>query len=170
MPIPLPIETGRLVIRTFSPADAAEMTGVYCDPEVMRYIPGGALSDLEAVRRALATYIAAQEKWGFSSWALVERASGRLIGDAGFAWYDPPREVELGYTLAREHWGKGYGTEAARACLEAGLRHLDVDRIVALVDAENERSLHLPLRIGMERVGEIEAHGRPHVLFASTSR
>jgi RimJ/RimL family protein N-acetyltransferase len=166
--IPLPIRTERLVIRAFVPdEDAAEMTRVYCDPEVMRYVPGGALPDERAVRKALERYVSEQDEFGFSSWGVVERASGRLIGDAGFAFYDPPHEVELGYTFAREYWGKGYATEAARACLRAWREHLGRSRIVALVDAGNEASLRVPERIGMRRVGVIEAHGRPHVLFAA---
>lgn len=144
------------------------MTRVYCDEEVMRYIPGGALADEEAVRAALSRYAADQAEHGFSSWAVVERESGRLIGDAGFAWYDPPDEVELGYTLARDSWGKGYATEAARACLQAGVEHLHVNRIVSLVDERNEASLRVPERIGMTRVDVVEAHGRPHVLFEAT--
>ena len=90
-----------------------------------------------------------------------------MIGDVGFGVFEPTGEIELGWTLARDRWGHGYGTEVAAACLGAGLAHLAADRIVALVDAENEASLRVAERIGMARVETIEAHGRPHVLFAA---
>src|SRR2546423_2279512 len=118
MPIPLPIETERLLIRPFTPdSDSSAMADVYCDPEVVRYIPGGALADEEAVRAMLETYAGAQAEHGFSSWAVVERKVGRLIGDAGFGIFQPTGDIELGYTIARDCWGRGYATEAARACL-----------------------------------------------------
>ena len=168
MPIPLPIETERLLIRPFAPgADAAAMADVYCDPDVMRFVPGGALPDEEAVRAALERYARAQAEHGFSSWAVVERRTGRLVGDVGFGIFGPTGDVELGYTLARDCWGRGYATEAARACLEAASAHLDARRIVAVVDVQNEASLRVPERIGMTRVGTVEAHGRPHALFAT---
>jgi ribosomal-protein-alanine N-acetyltransferase len=168
VPVPLPLETKRLVIRAFDPAaDTDEMVAVYCDPEVMRFIPGGALADEPAVRKALERYAAEHRERGFGSWAVVERDSGRVIGDAGFGLYDPPDVIELGYTIGRAHWGRGYGVEAASACLAAGREHLRPARIVALVDARNEASLGVPQRIGMARVGTVEAHGRPHVLFSS---
>jgi [ribosomal protein S5]-alanine N-acetyltransferase len=168
MPIPLPIETERLLLRPFAPdSDAAAMVDIYCDPEVMRFVPGGALPSEEAVRAMLETYARAQSEHGFSSWAVVERRSGRIVGDAGFGVFEATGDVELGYTLARDSWGHGYATEAAGACLRAALIHLDAARIIAVVDAENEASLRVPERIGMGRVETIEAHGRPHVLFAT---
>jgi ribosomal-protein-alanine N-acetyltransferase len=170
MAVPLPIETDRLLIRLFELGDARDIADVYCDAEVMRYIPGGTLDGLGAVRERLATYAEAQAAQGFSSWAVVERESGKVVGDAGFGIFEPTGDVELGYTLARDRWGRGYATEAAGACLLAGLEHLEAPRIVAAVDAENERSLPVPGRIGMRRLGEVEAHGRPHVLFAATRR
>ena len=167
MPIPLPIETERLLVRSFVPhTDSESMIAVYCDPEVMRYIPGGALS-AESVRATLEEYAQAHEERGFSSWALIERASGRLIGDTGFHIFAPTGEIELGYTLARAAWGQGYATEAAKACLAAGLEHLGVTRIIAVVDIDNETSQRVAERIGMARVETIEAHGRPHVLFGA---
>lgn len=167
MPIPLPIETERLLIRPFSPhADSDPMFEVYGDPEVMRYIPGGALS-AEAVRTTLEQHARAQQERGFSSWALIERASGRLIGDVGFGIFAPTGDIEVGYTLARDAWRRGYATEAAKACLEAGLEHLAVARIIAVVDVDNETSHRVAERIGMSRLGTIEAHGRPHFLFAA---
>jgi ribosomal-protein-alanine N-acetyltransferase len=169
MPIPLPIETERLLVRPFVPqTDSESMIAVYCDPQVMQYIPGGALA-AESVRATLEEYAQAHEERGFSSWALIERASGRLIGDAGFGIFTPTGDIELGYTLARDAWGHGYATEAAKACLAAGLEHLGVPRIIAVVDVDNETSQRVAERIGMTRIETIEAHGRPHVLFHAGS-
>ena len=168
MPVTLPIRTERLLIRSFdADADCEAMLDVYGDPDVMRFIPGGALRDVEAVKKLLAEYANAQEARGFSSWALVELASGALIGDVGFGIFEPTGEVALGYTLARRYRGHGYATEAAAACLAAGKAQLSAERIIAVVDQANESSLRVALRIGMLRVGTIDAHGRPHVLFAA---
>lgn len=156
-------------MRSFRPEmDIDAMFAVYGDPEVMRFIPGGALADEAAVRSLLVAYADAQQRRGFSSWAVVDRASGRVIGDAGFGMFAPTGDVELGYTLARDRWGHGYATEAASACLAAGLAELSAPRIIALVDEENEASLRVPERIGMTRVETIQAHGRAHVLFAAS--
>ena len=166
MSIPLPMETERLEIRPFVPeTDAAAIADVYGDPEVMRFIPGGALG-LDAIQAELDRHRRWQAARGFSSWALVERATGRLIGDVGFGIFEPTGDVELGYTLARDCWGRGYATEAAAVCLDAALAHLDVPRILAVVDAENNASMRVAERIGMERLDSIEAHGRPHFVFA----
>ncbi|MGZ4396290.1 MAG: GNAT family N-acetyltransferase [Gaiellaceae bacterium] len=121
--VPLPIETERLHIRPFLPdSDSEAMVSVYSDPEVMRFIPGGALDGLAAVRAALAEHAAGQEARGFAFWAVVERATGLVIGDVGFGIFEPTGEIELGWTLARDRWGRGYATEAASACLAAGSR------------------------------------------------
>ena len=92
-----------------------------------------------------------------------------MIGDVGFGIFEPTGDIELGYTLARDCWGRGYATEAAAACLAAGLRHLGAPRIVAAVDAENDASMRVAERIGLARIDTVEAHGRPHVLFAAHS-
>ncbi len=168
MSVTLPIETERLLIRSFdAEADSAPMLGVYGDPEVMRFILGGALADVEAVKALLDGYADAHRSFGFSSWGVVERASDSLIGDVGFAIFEPTGDIELGYTLARSHWGHGYATEAASACLAAGLAQLSAERIIAVVDEANESSLCVADRIGMRRVSVISAHGRPHVLCAA---
>lgn len=143
------------------------MVEMYCDPDVMRFIPGGACADENAVRALLVGYAEAQRTFGFSSWAVVERNSGQIVGDAGFGVFAPTGDVELGYTLSRRFHRLGYATEAARACLDAGLQHLNVPRIVAAVDAENRASLRVAERIGMQRCDEVVAHGRPHILFAA---
>jgi [ribosomal protein S5]-alanine N-acetyltransferase len=164
--IPLPIETERLILRAFAPErDAEQMLEVYGDPAVMRYIPEDVYRSLAAVRATLERYAREQESRGFSFWAVVERCGGHVVGDAGFGVFRQTGDVELGYTFRRDRWGRGYGTEAARACLDAGLAHLDVARIVAVVDEENQRSSQVAERIGMAVADTVELRGRPHRLF-----
>jgi ribosomal-protein-alanine N-acetyltransferase len=167
--VPLPIETDRLLVRRFRPQlDTAAMGAVYGDPDVMRFIPGGALGDLAAVRATLESHVRAQATRGFGCWAVVERETDEVVGDVGFGIFEPTHDIELGYTLRRDRWRFGYATEAARACLDAGLTHIAAPRIIAVVDEENEESQRVAERIGMSRIETIEAYGRPHVLFAAT--
>jgi RimJ/RimL family protein N-acetyltransferase len=164
--IPLPIETRRLVVRAFDPpADVDAMARVYCDREVMRYIVAGPMETRAEVARALADYKHAQETRGFAFYAVVVRGTGTVIGDVGFGVLQETGDVEIGWTLARSEWGRGYATEAAAATLAAGLVHLKVARIVAAVDRDNPTSLRVAHKLGMREFGEMTFRGRPHVLL-----
>jgi len=90
---------------------------------------------------------------GWSNWALELKASGELLGFTGLS---VPRRVlpfspcvEVGWRLARKHWGQGYATEAARAALEVGFARLDLREIVSFTMAGNVRSRAVMERIGM---------------------
>jgi RimJ/RimL family protein N-acetyltransferase len=163
--IPVPIETGRLLIRPFEAGDVDTIAGIYGDPEVMRHVCTGVL-DRPGTTALLETYGRAQEQHGFSTWAVVEKASGTVVGDVGFGLYAPTGEPELGYTLAAGVWGRGYGLEAAGACVAAALAHLPHRRLVAKVEPANARSLRLAERLGMRTVETIDVGGRPHLLLA----
>jgi len=163
--IPLPIETERLVIRPFEAADVDAMAAVYGDPEVMQHVCLGVLGRARTAA-LLEDYRRAQERHGFSTWAVVEKESGAVVGDVGFGVYAPTGEPELGYTLAAKVWGRGYGLEAARACVDAAFAHLPHRRLVAKVEPENERSLRLAERLEMRAVETIDVDGHPHLLLA----
>ena len=165
MTIPLPIETERLLIRPFEVSDVDSMAAIYGDPEVMRHVCLGVL-DRDATAALLAEYRRAQDERGFSTWAVVEKESGAVIGDVGFGLYRPTSEPELGYTFAAALWGRGYALEAARACVAAALAHFPQRRLVAKVEPENERSLRLAERLGMRTVETITVADRPHLLLA----
>jgi RimJ/RimL family protein N-acetyltransferase len=89
------------------------------------------------------------------------RPVGRVIEDE---W-----EVELGYHFARRHWGNGYATEAVAACLEFA-RKRGIDRVVALILPENDRSIRVAERVGMTPGRAVEHAGRPHMLWETTPR
>lgn len=162
----LVLETERLQVRAFRPGDLHSLHEVLGDPEVTRFmLPFPTRSH---TRRALERYIEVGERGEPTVWALVERASGRLIGDVGFGLLDPSgSDHELGYTLGRAWWGKGYATEAARACLAHGIEELGIDPVYALVMPDNEASVHVLEKIGMRPTGRRFARGADHLLFAT---
>lgn len=161
-----PLRTERLELRPFTPADVAAMEKVYGDPEVMRYVDSGEPKSPEQTRRELDAYIDHQNRHGFSFWAVCLRASGEVIGDAGL--YMNGADVELGYTFARAVWGQGYGSEAARRCVEAA-RELGLTRLIAQVRAQNHASVAILRGLGFVHEKPVVAYGQPYEQFALES-
>ena len=94
-------------------------------------------------------------------------STGALIGDGGLhplGGVGP--DVELGYTLARSAWGKGYATELGRALVQYAFETLGVARVVAQVEPANTASRHVLAKLGMTEREQRTAYGRPHLLYA----
>ena len=164
MPLEFPLRGPRLDLRPFTATDAADAQRVYGDPEVMRHVGEGGPASEEQTAVMLADYAAHQARHGFAFWAVIERASGQLIGDAGLEV--TAEGVELGYTLARAWWGQGLATEAAQRCVQAAFGPLGLTRLVAVVDPANPASAAVLGRLGFREERVVTAHGRPHRLFA----
>jgi ribosomal-protein-alanine N-acetyltransferase len=159
--------TPRLWLRPFTGADHDAAHAVYVDPEVMRWVGHGAHRTESETRSALRGYADALAKRGYGFVAVIERATGELIGDAGLhplGGRGP--DIELGYTLARAAWGRGYGTEIARALAEHAFDVLEAPRVVAQVEPDNRASRHVLEKLGMTEQETRMAHGRPHLLYA----
>jgi RimJ/RimL family protein N-acetyltransferase len=141
---------------------------------VWRYI-GDPSQTVDQTRERLERYGGWEREHGYTLWAVVERESGRLVGDCGLIPLEGQGpEVELGYRFDREHWGRGYATEAARAALAFGFDTLGLSEIVALTVPANERSRRVMERLGMTRspADDFEHPNlpsghplRPHVLY-----
>jgi ribosomal-protein-alanine N-acetyltransferase len=94
---------------------------------------------------------------GFGRFAVTDKRDGEFIGYSGLGVYD--NRVELNYGLSKQHWGKGYATEAALACLRYGFEELKLDRIAAVARVENIASQRVAENIGMEYEGELSRLG-----------
>jgi ribosomal-protein-alanine N-acetyltransferase len=164
VPVSFPLVTDRLSIRPFDASDRAAMQAIYDDVEVMRFITGAG----EDPSTWVDSYIRHQGEHGYAFWAVVERESGDLIGEAGLGPFDGRGpELELGYLLRRDRWGHGLATEAARACLAAAFDGLGAMTVVAVVDEGNAASLAVLRKAGFRSSGMRRAHGvRQHVLRA----
>ena len=155
--VSLPITTKRLIIRPCTEADLEDLHAVWSDPEVMGPVPSKAY-DREQSRARLTEKIRHQQRHGFSKWAVAERASGKVIGECGLHYLEGGPDIELGYKLARAHWGRGLAAEAAHACL-SWAREERPERVVAIVDPANTRSVRILEKIGMVRAGVFSRFG-----------
>jgi [ribosomal protein S5]-alanine N-acetyltransferase len=164
----LPLLTERLELRAFESGDLETLHAVYGDPEVTRHIPD--YPTLDHTRRALDIHVRGARAGKPAFWALIERESGELIGDAGLGLIEGVGpEFELGYTLGPRWWGRGYATEAAMAVRDYALGPLALPEVLALVRPANAASINVLEKIGMERVGTRDAYGAQHLVYCTVS-
>ena len=158
--------TSRLHLRPFTAADRDAIHAIYTDPEVMRHVGHGAHRTIAETVAALRTYAEVLADRGYSFVAVTERVGGALVGDAGLhplGGRGP--DIELGYTLARWAWGRGYATELGTALVEHAFGQLGAERVVAQVEPANRASRHVLEKLGMTQRGERTAYGRPHLVY-----
>lgn len=156
-------ETERLILREFDIADGEAMDHVFGDAEVMYY--GDGVKAPQWVRQWLRGWLEYYPSWGFGLWAVVERSGGEVIGYCGLSRF-PDRceehETEIGYRLARRHWGRGFATEAVHAVRAYGFRKLRLPRLIAMIDPANLASIRVAEKIGMLYETDVMFEGYTH--------
>lgn len=145
------LNSARLLMRQWRDDDLPAFAQMCADPQVMRYFPQP-LSRMESAK-LIGRVRGHFAEYGFGFWALERKDSGEFIGFTGLsvvgfeAGFTPA--VEIGWRLAREHWGLGYASEAAWTVLGCGFEHLDLDEIVAFAAVNNLPSQKVMQAIGM---------------------
>lgn len=163
------LTTERSVLRELVPEDFDEVCNLLQDERTM-YAYEGAFSDDE-VREWIDRQIGRYRRDGFGLWGMVEKSSGKLIGQCGITlqqWGE--RTVpEVGYLLRRDFWHRGFATEAARACIDYAFVTLDIAEIFSIIRDTNRASQRVAIRNGMSPVGEFVKHYRgvdmPHIVY-----
>ncbi|HXH90956.1 MAG TPA: GNAT family N-acetyltransferase [Thermoanaerobaculia bacterium] len=162
------LETDRLYIRPWTPADRPAFTGLTEDPEVMRYVHGGQPYAEDEVDEWFTRQARQLAEHDVCMGALIEKATGRLVGIAGTQPLGTTGNFEIGWWLARDVWGRGYATEAGGAAMRHVLETLGHKRVVAIIDPDNEPSKRVVGRLGMHyesRVtGEQLGHRKPQIV------
>jgi RimJ/RimL family protein N-acetyltransferase len=152
------LETDRLILRQWRDDDRPAFAALNADPVVMEFFPE--TRTRQQADTVLDRLIGHFDRHGFGFWALELRESGENIGFTGLQHvdFDAPfcPAVEIGWRLARSHWGKGYATEAARAALDAAFRELKLDEVVSYAVKTNTRSRAVMERLGMVHEPELD--------------
>ncbi|WP_433512464.1 GNAT family N-acetyltransferase [Nonomuraea sp. CA-143628] len=154
------IETERLVMRPLTGDDFDDYARMLADPEVADGLAETVGTSPADAWRSLATFIGHREIRGYSHWALVEKATGRFVGRAGPWRPHGFPGLGVGWCLAREHWGKGYATEAARASLGYCFGELGADEVISLILPGNARSRSVAERIGHRHLRDTGYRGQ----------
>lgn len=156
------IETERLLLRKLNLVDAADIQSIRSDEKVMKYMDSERHQNLQFsenfINENLKNY---KERKGIF-WAVIERYSGRFIGDFAFWKIDKKNSrAEIGYTLKPEFWGQGYMKEAMIGVLKFGFNELNLHSIEANINPDNENSRRLLKKIGFKK----EAYFRENYYF-----
>ena len=149
------IETERLRLENWRTEDLAAFRPIATYPEVMRYIGVGQPWTDERIAQFIAGQIAHAERLGYCLWKLIDKSDGGLIGHCGLQPLYETGETEIGWWLARDRWGRGLATEAARAALRYGFERGGLPRIVAIAWPENSASINIMRKLGMAFVKQI---------------
>jgi len=162
------LETNRLLLRHLVMDDLDALFALYSDEEIRRYFPEGTLT-YEETREELEWFLHGHPSHPeLGLWATIYRETDEFIGRCGLLpWTsDGRQEVEVAYLLDRKFWGQGLATEAAQALVQYGFEHLQLSRLVCLIDRENEASIRVATKIGMtfEKQGKDEKG--PFLLYA----
>src|SRR5512142_903784 len=167
MPTPASsLETERLLLRQFRDSDIDAYAAMCADAEVMRYIGEGKPLSRDDAWRNMAMVAGHWSLRGFGMWAVEERNTGAFVGRVGLYYPEGWPDREVGWALARPHWGKGYALEAALASLTHAFETLHWARAISLIDPENRRSIRLAERLGERLAGEAEVRGWRTLLYA----
>ena len=161
----LPINTERLTVREFTTADLDELAAIYAHPEVLWWEP--APYTREQTQAMLELTLTRYRDEGMAVYAVVLAATGELVGACGPVCreIEGERLPELGWDLARERWGHGYATEAARAVL-LHAAEIRLRGVYSLIMPSNLRSQGVARRLGMAVERRVVWADQPHDLWA----
>lgn len=153
-----PLETARLSLRGFAPSDLEPLLDLWADPKVHQFITGKPATRQDIWFKILRS-IGHWQALGYGYWVVLDKASGRLIGEMGYGDFQRPGlpllegRPELGFVLAASHHGRGLALEALTAIQAWGDSHLDAAATSCIISPRNLRSIALAGKLGFTCAG-----------------
>ncbi len=157
-------EPDLLILRPLDERDVEAIFAMRSDAEVMRFIrePQNRAESVNWVK--LVTSRWASDKIGFC--AVIEKQTNEFVGWCGLWQLKESGELEIGYAIAKEFWGRGFAAEAARIFLQYAFERLKPEKIVAVAEPENVASRRVMEKIGMKFIRLGEFYSRELVQYA----
>lgn len=171
IPLPLPeLTTPRLRLRVPTLDDAEPLFAFYADPEVMRYSGRDPHTHVDEIREKLTRDLEAMNRGESARWLMTPLGEPHVIGTVGlFHWSQSDRRAEIGYLLARSHWGRSLMKEVLPSVVRFGFEVMRLHRIDAHVDPENVASLRLLEGLGFKREGLLRENSFANGRFSDTA-
>src|SRR5262249_50774950 len=158
------LQTARLRLDRIAPGDFDDLARMYADPQVMATL--GGVKSREQVAQYLEKQIAHWEQHGFGFWTVRDLRSGQFVGRGGLrhATVEGKVEIEVGYGLAAEFWGRGLATELARESVRVGFMELQLPELVSFTLTTNLASRRVMEKAGFRYERDVVYADLPHVL------
>jgi len=164
----IPAPTERLRFREMVDADLDRMAALLSDPAIMRHYPRPKTRDeaLGWIRWNQLNYA----EYGYGLW-IVETRTGEFVGDCGLTWQpvDGEQVLEVGYHIVHTLQGRGYASEAARACVDLATGPIGESRVIAIITPDNAPSRRVAEKIGLRLEQETEVRALPVVIYGRGS-
>lgn len=158
------IETERLILRELRQEDFPTYEKLAADPDVMRYLGGKTMNQVDAWRH-MAFMVGHWQLRGYGYFALVEKTTGEFIGRAGFTNPTGWPGFELGWTVVPWKQRQGFAFEAAQRLLRFAFEDLDKDHVISLIHPDNTPSRRVAEKLGEQVEGETEILGMPVLIY-----
>jgi [ribosomal protein S5]-alanine N-acetyltransferase len=159
------LTTERLRLYPWQEEDFPLFAGLHSDPEVQHFLEAGEnVWDEPILREKFARFRADYAEQGWSKFKLLDSA-GRFIGRAGFSRFEETGELEIGYSLMRNVWGKGYATEVASALLTWIYKVTPLDHVIGFAVADHKASRRVLEKIGMTFTGVRDLNDIPNAFY-----
>lgn len=159
------LETDRLLLRMWRESDFERHAEMCADPEVMRFLGDRRPMSRFDAWRYLAMIVGHWHLRGYGHWAVEEKASGELVGRVGFFNPEGWPGFELGWTLGRAWWGRGYATEGARRALRHAFTEMGREHVISVIDPQNSASIRVAERLGERPEGTAQVFGREVIVY-----
>ncbi len=161
------IETKRLYLRPFAPDEYELFHDLLSNETVMKFSLAGPLSRDRSKSLFLEFQQLEAEK-GFSPWAVFTKEKNEFIGLCGIQEFEieGKKELEITFRLLPEHWGKGYGSEAAEASYRYAFEVLESEIIFSAIEPANTHALRVAETNGLERLSNTTIHGKEVAFYA----
>ncbi|WP_342570938.1 GNAT family N-acetyltransferase [Paenibacillus sp. FSL R5-0749] len=160
------LHTERLFLRKMNVLDAASLFEIWSDPEVTRFMNITPFTDEHQAIAMINILDDLSQENKAIRFSIIAQESNEIIGSCGYNLLDYDNlKAEIGYDIARSHWGKGYATEAISSLLAHAFSTMKLNRIEAKVDPDHVNSIKLLLKLNFTYEGTLRAYERAGETF-----
>lgn len=164
------IETNNLLLRPIQKEDIDRLYEMYTNPRVMKYILDGSVFTRLQTEQRMEECLLDWKKHGFGLNMMIEKSTGEIAGYCVLRYFvdEHPElngEIEIGYILDEPYWGKGYATEAVKACIQLGFEKHHFKRILATILPDHIASQQVVKKAGMVYTKDLMIYGLMHQIY-----
>ncbi|OLP43799.1 anhydro-N-acetylmuramic acid kinase [Rhizobium oryziradicis] len=167
--IPVVCETQRLILTPWRAGDEALLVDLHSTAETSQFVSTGEPWSAQYAAQRISGWLDAYEESGFGKLKLLAKDDGRFIGRAGFSWLEETSSFELGYSIRREEWGRGFATEIGKGLSQWFFERMPNEQFIAFAHVDNAASLAVLRKLGLRETDVRQHKGRPFQYFQSLS-